>query len=909
MKRGVWIVGAAVAAVVAVVLMLGEPDVPSADASGPGVVREPARPVAGVAVERVEVVDAKEDAVVGAEGVAPDQEEEAPRHPASWAPMLARLRGIAWFAGAPRGDLSVEWLDSSNVPRRSTTAPDGSFVIEGLLPGDGGVLWIDRRGPNATKREVTLPPVRGADRDLGIVRLDARGTVTGRVVDGNGRPIAEAWIRAFAPNELEGGAAPPRPVAHVDVWRFGPGEPWGVERLGEDATDDPSIGRPSTRSAEDGTFRISGPLRHDDRLVVQHSDHRPATIGPFGVRFDRPSDAGDVVLGEGRVVRGAVVDAAGAPAADVELFVGRLESVFGRQEDVDTDEAVATARRGKLRLAAVTDGRGRFTARGCDDDADAIAARSRDGGAWIVLHPIPDGELTLRLVERAELRLTVTDEHGAPIRGARAEAMPTEYGGSLEAFLHPEASEADGAGRIVLRGLRPGSHQVTVTSPGHVDRTLEVDLPTSGATEVPVRLESGLTLRVRVVDGSGVPISDARLTCVEATDWSDIDTRTLLSYSFRLPESHSSSEDGDVTLHGLAARKHTLNVSHPAYTARELEVELPLDSEAMEVVLGAGGRIVCRPDEHLPPLPHPRRVQLRGPIWCAIETDGRGGFVVEGLAPGEYELHLWNDEEGWSMPERGRSPFDMHTTAETVEARVEEGETTYVTFLTFSDPPAAPGRVHGRVVVDGAPAAGWTVELDARDAGIRGARRVTDHAGRFDYPRVAPGRVQVSVPQPDIPAIVFPFDLAGRSVRLAPGAEEFVELSFFTGRAEGRVLDAATGAPLGDYLDRVRARFAQWILDTADAEFDGEWLRWQLEIGRRHHRVGKNRTDGASSSAIVPYRYLPLLAQPIVDTLRPFLSAEGIPTEEVDAMQNAWRKAVLLQVTLWSQPYVAKEDF
>lgn len=132
------------------------------------------------------------------------------------------------------------------------------------------------------------------------------------------------------------------------------------------------------------------------------------------------------------------------------------------------------------------------------------------------------------------------------------------------------------------------------------------------------------------------------------------------------------------------------------------------------------------------------------------------------------------------------------------------------------------------------------------------------------------------------------------------GAHDFLLASF---------TDTHSGQPLGDYLGRVRARFGQWILDTAKAEFDVDWLAWQLEIGRRHHRVGKNVTDGAHAPALVPYRYLPLLAQPIVDTLRPFLAVEGISRDDADAMQNAWRKAVLLQVTLWSQPYILDGDY
>ena len=118
-----------------------------------------------------------------------------------------------------------------------------------------------------------------------------------------------------------------------------------------------------------------------------------------------------------------------------------------------------------------------------------------------------------------------------------------------------------------------------------------------------------------------------------------------------------------------------------------------------------------------------------------------------------------------------------------------------------------------------------------------------------------------------------------------------------------------TGEPIPDYLERVRARFGQWIRDTAQANYDDTWLRYQIEIGRRHHRVGKNKTDNAQSSALVPFRFLPLLAQPIVDTLRPFLESGGNDREAVDAMQNAWRKSVLLQVTLWSHPYVIRGDY
>ena len=126
-------------------------------------------------------------------------------------------------------------------------------------------------------------------------------------------------------------------------------------------------------------------------------------------------------------------------------------------------------------------------------------------------------------------------------------------------------------------------------------------------------------------------------------------------------------------------------------------------------------------------------------------------------------------------------------------------------------------------------------------------------------------------------------------------------LSSFTAKADGK--------PLGDYLTAVRRRFGQWILDTARAEYDQRWLDYQQEIGIRHHRTKKNRTDAAPSTDVVPFRDLFALAFPVTFTLKPFLAKKGHSAEDVDRMYGAWVKSTLLQVTLWSHPYIREGDF
>lgn len=126
-------------------------------------------------------------------------------------------------------------------------------------------------------------------------------------------------------------------------------------------------------------------------------------------------------------------------------------------------------------------------------------------------------------------------------------------------------------------------------------------------------------------------------------------------------------------------------------------------------------------------------------------------------------------------------------------------------------------------------------------------------------------------------------------------------LASFTSKSDGK--------PLGDYLAAVRKRFGQWILDTACAKYDQQWLDYQHEIGLRHHRTRKNQTDGAASTNFVPFRDLFALVFPVTLTLRPFLSKKGNSAEDVEKMYAAWVKSCLLQVTLWSHPYIKDGDF
>jgi hypothetical protein len=111
------------------------------------------------------------------------------------------------------------------------------------------------------------------------------------------------------------------------------------------------------------------------------------------------------------------------------------------------------------------------------------------------------------------------------------------------------------------------------------------------------------------------------------------------------------------------------------------------------------------------------------------------------------------------------------------------------------------------------------------------------------------------------------------------------------------------------YAKAVGKRFGQWVLDTAKADYDQTWLDYQYEIGLRHHRSKKNQTDSGHTTDHIRGRDLIAFSSAIVAPMRPFLEKRGHSSETVNRMLDAWWKSMILQVTLWMQPYIREGDF
>ena len=110
---------------------------------------------------------------------------------------------------------------------------------------------------------------------------------TGRIVDGDGKPVADVYVQVF-----------------------------GTARAGQDQFFDCI----ATRTNRDGTFRVGGMRGDLDHALVARKDGWAMLVYALPpANADGVKHAGDVALSKPRVVRGVVTDAAGKPVANAAV--------------------------------------------------------------------------------------------------------------------------------------------------------------------------------------------------------------------------------------------------------------------------------------------------------------------------------------------------------------------------------------------------------------------------------------------------------------------------------------------------------------------------------------------------------------------------------------------------------------
>jgi Carboxypeptidase regulatory-like domain len=254
------------------------------------------------------------------------------------------------------------------------------------------------------------------------------------------------------------------------------------------------------------------------------------------------------------------------------------------------------------------------------------------------------GPFTLALQPAVELALRVVDEAGAPVAGARIQAVPTASGTGQGGPGMPGLAATSGPDGTARLATRAGTlYELTAERDGFAPGSKRVR-PPAGPTAGPtiLVLTRGVTLIGRLASEEGEPIPGGEVS---------IQPEPGASARQDEPRRAAAGPDGRFALGALAPGRHRLTARAPGRApAAELPVEIPAgvrqaDLGTLALAVGAvlEGRVV---DDRDRPIAGAQVVLVGGPGRQTPAVSGAdGGFRLPELERGQAEL--WVVREGY----------------------------------------------------------------------------------------------------------------------------------------------------------------------------------------------------------------------------------------------------------------------
>lgn len=611
--------------------------------------------------------------------------EKSERHPVDGPAIEVTLDPAVVFTGtvieaegSPLYRAIVEAARWGRSSDRAETERDGSFKLS--LHSESSSLTIRARG--FQRLEVEVPETGG---DLGELILTPAVTISGRVVDPDGVPLAGARVTAqFSRDDPfssfrgdTGGQDSRRGRGDGNVSDRGRRDQGGGRdnstrgRGSRGGFDQGASGRGRGNSdrSRGGAFframseRVTAWSDSSGNYLLELSEpiatyeltaSFPMLLASSPVVIEvvaEPVEGVDLVVRWGALVRGTVVGPAGPiDRATVSL---RTEN-RSRRGGFGGGRTATTSRDGSFLipgLSAATYSL-RTSANGYGD------ARIED----LVLAESEERFLTIRLEEAQRLEGVVIDSGGFIIAGASVSARDTS------GAWRRGSSAVDGS--FSIDGLAPGPVRLRARASGYLDKDIRDLDPSFGAIEVV--LEASHSLRGVVIDAeTGEPIRRASVRAESSSE--SASQRGGGRSSRNRGDSDRTNEDGEFELRGLLEGDWQVAVRADGFISQDVGLfSLPLDdpntylivemqpgARIIGVVVDGAGVAVSRADV---------RAYLLVPEGDGEEGGNGGGarssrrrpnsrefsgddgrFALSGLTDGDYEVTVQHQEyQPWS---------------------------------------------------------------------------------------------------------------------------------------------------------------------------------------------------------------------------------------------------------------------
>jgi|GEM_PF-1799444 len=572
------------------------------------------------------------------------------------------------------GSLSVTLADRES---RSESDDTGHVLVElddwsrERFEGDGWTARLEARAPGRVTRffpVVGRPVEDGSSLDLGEVVLDPGGQVSGRVVDGAGRPRVDVLVRA----------------ADLPL----PGNPEHSRRAGPEVGD----GLPEARSDASGRFWIDGVQPGDVRLWATGEDGSHAYSEGVSVTAGHETSGVDLILDElaaDQRIAGRVVN------EELEGIAG-IYVMYQLGGSFASNQVVQTGAGGDFEIVALEAGRHTLT---IDDGSGAHSMRVVEG----VMPGTTDLEIVLSPARFLDLRVVDTD--GRPIEDFEADAQLVR--GFYQVWTRTLDSERADARRISVPNE---PYTLSVDAPGYVRAEIGPLDPATGQELQEVVLERAEVFHGRVTH-AGEPLEGARVSLHFAV-WNDaqiVHEGFVQRIQPRPTGTATTDAEGRFELERPDWGQAVLLAEHEGLAGAEAG-PFPADASlggGVDIELSAGGAIAGR----VHPLPGQAP---RGLLVSATRGDGRvlttrtdeeGGYRFDGLTPGDWYV-VWHERE--SKPQTSFS-----SSAEPLRfegnCRVLDGRESLHDIDLAGRPTCV---LSGRLLFDGEAPTEWTATLE-----------------------------------------------------------------------------------------------------------------------------------------------------------------------------------------------------